>query len=263
MELKQPFSPTSRKRGIRLLAKIIAAALLSATAHAGQWSASQFSNLDPVLTFETGTTALPGIHGIHFTPYGSAEISAFSSGFFGGQCLGNVSGPGGYTLLDITFDEPQQAVGGYVNSQRPGFYNVGSVTEVVFDQNNNVIDSASVSVPYNSSTPIFLGLGEATTNIYKVEWRYGSATFFGVDNVIFQPGLQQIAMTNVLISGANISFTFQTLPGHTNMIQTGTNLATGNWITVTNMVFLGMGETRKISFPLTNSPSAYFRVQAQ
>jgi len=263
MELKLPFFLTSRKGGIGLLAKVVAASLISATAHASQWSASQFSNLDPILTFETGSSALPSINGIHFTPYGTSEICAGGSGFFGGGCLGNVSGPGGYTFLDISFDKPQQAVGGYVNSQRPGFYDVGGVTEVVFDQSNNVIDSASVSVSYNSSTPVFLGLGEDTTNIYRVEWRYSNPTFFGVDNVIFQPGLQQIVISNTLISGSNISFTFQTLPGHTNIIQTRTNLATGNWIAVTNMVFMGMGDIRQISFPLTISPSAYFRVQAQ
>jgi hypothetical protein len=139
---------------------------------------------------------------------------------------------------------------------------VGGVTEVVFDQSNNIIDSASVSVPYNSSTPVFLGVGESTTNIYKVEWRYSNPTFFGVDNVMFQPGLQ-LVISNASTSASNMSFSFQTLPGHTNVVQIKTNLIAGSWTSLTNLSFLGMGEVRQISFPMTNSPSTFFRIQAQ
>jgi hypothetical protein len=259
MKKRYPLDPTPRKRRILLLGQISAGVLLSTAVHASQWTASQFSRLDPILTFETGSTALPSISGIGFT---SPEIAGSSDICFGSQMLCNLSAPGGYTFLDITFDKPQQAVGGYVGNTRYGWDDVGAVTEVVFDRSNNIIESASVSVSRFSHTPVFLGIGESTTNIYKVEWRYLNAGFFGVDNVIFQPGLQMV-ISNASISPSNMSFSFQTLPGHTNIIQMKTNLVSGGWTSLTNMSFVGMGEIKHVSFPITNLPSAYFRVQAQ
>src|SRR5438128_878616 len=172
---------------------------MSAIVQASQWTLEQFSSLDPVLTFETGSTALPSINGIQLSGYGSTAAGTFSSYGFGQEAYGNVSGPGGFTYLDISFDEPQQAVGGYVLNTSL-FANVTGVTEIVYDKSNSVIESASVIFTIFPAdfgyAPVFLGIGEATTNIFRVEWQYTSPGFFGVDNVIYQPG-SQIIVSNV------------------------------------------------------------------
>ena len=140
--------------------------------------------------------------------------------------------------------------------------NISTVTEIVYDQNTNVIESASISVPQVlSGKPAFLGIGETTTNIYKVEWRYLNPGFFGVGNIIYQPG-PQIVLSNVPSSANNISFRFQPLPGHTNMIQISTNLAAANWVTLSNFTFVGVGALTTITTPITNGASGFFRVVA-
>lgn len=162
--------------------------------------------------------------------------------------------------MDISFNPPQQAVGGFPFSLDGA--NIGSVTEIVYDKNTNVIESASVSVPSFPGSPIFLGIGETTTNIYKVEWRYQNAGFFGVANIIYQPG-PQIVLSNLPASSTNISFQFQPLPGHTNMIQISTNLSSSNWVTMSNLTFVGVGSTTKMTIPRTNGPPGFFRAVAK
>jgi hypothetical protein len=187
----------------------------------------------------------------YFPAYGLAELA-----------LENVSGigPNGYSYLDISFNPPQQAVGGYPFALDGE--NIGSVTEIVYDQNSNVIESATSSVPtYGFGSPAFLGIGETTTNIYKVEWRYLNPGFFGVGNILYQPGPQMV-LSNVPSSTTNIAFRFQPLPGHTNMIQISTNLSAGNWVTLSNLTFVGVGSLTTITIPTTNGATGFFRVVA-
>jgi hypothetical protein len=189
--------------------------------------------------------------------------SSFPSYGLARLAMENVSGigPNGYSYLDITFNPPQQAVGGFPFALNG--INIGSVTETVYDQNTNVIESATISVPqFLSGKPGFLGIGETTTNIYKVEWRYLNPGFFGVANIIYQPG-PQIVLSNAPSSANTISFQFQPLPGHTNWIQISTNLTAANWLTLSNLTFVGVGSLTKMTIPTTNGASGFFRVVAQ
>lgn len=275
MTLRHPFLATSdifrfsdkssSQRSPSMLAVILVAGLVSSVnLDASQWTRSQFSNLDPILFKNWNSSAPPGIPGLTFSPY-PAEVSelapsSYTNAGLARIALENTSGPGGYSYLDITFNPPQQAVGGFPFSLDGA--NISSVTEIVYDQNTNVIESASVSVPQFPGTPVFLGIGETTTNIYKVEWRYLNAGFFGVANIMYQPG-PQIVLSNMPSSPNNISFQFQPLPGHTNMIQISTNLAAANWSTLSNLTFVGVGALTQMTIPMTNGPSGFFRVMAQ
>ena len=90
--------------------------LSSVDVNASQWTLSQFPSLAPVITFETGSTALPGINGLQLSG-GDATFAVTNYNpnqiVFGHQYFGNLSTAGGYTYLDITFSQPQQAVGAY------------------------------------------------------------------------------------------------------------------------------------------------------
>jgi hypothetical protein len=125
-------------------------------------STNQFSSSDPVITFETGSTALPSVPGVQFVD-GDATFSYNSYQCFGSQYFGDLNeGP-----LDIYFSSAQQAVGAYlVNAQ----YGSG-VIETAYDQSNNVIESESLPFPPLGQRPVFLGIGEPTAQIYRVEWR--------------------------------------------------------------------------------------------
>lgn len=254
-----------RQSSLSVLVAILMAGMLpSANMDAGQWTFSQFSSLDPILFNNWNSSAPPSIPGLTFSPYPD-EVSELAPSDFPSYglapiALENTSGPGGYSYLDIRFNPPQQAVGGYPFSLDGD--NIGSVTEIVYDQNTNVIESASISVPpYQSGSPVFLGIGESTTNIYKVEWRYLNPGFFGVGNIIYQPG-PQIVLSNVPSSVNNISFQFQPLPGHTNMIQISTKLSAANWLTMSNFTFVGVGALTTITIPITNGAPGFFRVVA-
>jgi hypothetical protein len=252
---------------LSILAAILAASVVSPiNGLASQWTASQFSNLDPILFNNWNSTIPPSIPGLTFSPYGDEGIELtpvfFPTYGLSRLALGNTSGPDGYSYLDVSFNPPQQAVGGYPFGDEYND-NIGSVTEIVYDQNTNVIESATVGVPsYPSGPPTFLGIGETNASIYKVEWRYLNAGFFGVGNIIYQPG-PQMALSNVPSSGNDFSFQFQPLPGHTNMIQISTDLSADTWVTMSNLTFVGVGARTTITIPMTNGASGFFRVEAQ
>jgi hypothetical protein len=82
-----------------------------------------------------------------------------------------------------------------------------------------------------------------------------------VANIIYQPGLPVI-LTNTALSSTNITFKFQLVAGHTNLIQTSTNLTIGSWTTLSNLTLFGDAQVKKITIPMTNGPASYFRVQA-
>jgi hypothetical protein len=240
---------------------LLAGALGSIPVKAGQWTRSQFAKFASVLFYNANSTALPGIPGLTFTPYpnelGEPAPSAFISAGLAPEAMENDSSVGGYSLLDITFNPPVQAVGGYPFPLDTSF---NTITETVYDVNSNVIESAS-STFFLGASPVFLGIGETTTNISKVEWKYSTANFFGVANIIYQPGLP-VVLTNTALSSANITFKFQSVAGHTNLIETCTNLTLGSWTILSNLTLLGDAQIKKITIPMTNGPSSYFRVQA-
>ena len=223
-------------------------------AHSSQWTLGQFPSLAPVITFETGSTALPGIPGLQLS--GGDATFIYNNEGFGHQIFGNFNGS---TYLDISFSQPQQAVGAYIINDEPGG-GVTGVTEVVYDQSNNILESASQSFPPIGYPPVFLGIGETTTNIHKVEWQYIGSGYFGVDNVIYTPG-PAIILTNIQASAGQLTFSFQTIPGHTNTIQMSTNLSSKNWTNLTSV--LGAGGNMQMKVGTTNAPVGFLRVQVQ
>ncbi|MGC9942913.1 MAG: hypothetical protein ABSE48_13855 [Verrucomicrobiota bacterium] len=240
---------------------LLAWTLAVTDAIADQWSSSYFSSLAPALFYNWDDSSLPSIPGLTFTSYpndygGEAPINFIEAGL-APLALENVSGPAGYSVPQISFNPPVQAVGGYPFPLDSG---KNTITETVYDQNSNVLDSASVTV-YEYGSPVFLGLGETTTNIYRVQWQYSTAGFIGVANIIYQPG-PSIVLGNTVSSSTNIAFQFQSLGGHTNTIQFSTDLASGSWTTLSNLTSLGNGAMQKITVPTTNAPAGYFRVQA-
>src|SRR5207247_5794898 len=67
-----------RTERLLLLGGLCGGVLLSVNVHASQSTVEQYSDLDPVLTFETGSTALPIINGIHLSSYGSTAAGTSS-----------------------------------------------------------------------------------------------------------------------------------------------------------------------------------------
>jgi hypothetical protein len=175
MKLGNTFKLIARRsihQGVTMPA-LFAVVLLSPTASRGiQVTQSQFSPSDPVITFATGTTALPTIPGVSF----SGGDASFSDGGFGPQYFGNLVS-GSYSYLDISFAQPQQAVGANLIKVTPA---MTGVTEVVFDQNGSVIESDSANFSAG-----FLGIGETSADISRVEWQYSSPGFFGVGDVTY------------------------------------------------------------------------------
>jgi hypothetical protein len=235
--------------------------LAAADTKADQWSWSNFSPLAPVLFYNWDDSALPSIPGLTFTSYpydyGGEAPENFIEAGLAPLALENIVGPGGYSVPQITFNPPVQAVGGYPFPMDSGY---NTITETVYDQNSNVLDSASVTV-FLYQSPVFLGLGETTTNISRVQWQYSTPGFIGVANIIYQPGPAMV-LSNMVSSPTDISFQFQSLGGHTNTIQASTNLAPGSWMTLTNLTFLGNGTMGIITVPTTNAPAGFFRAQA-
>jgi hypothetical protein len=246
-------------------AALMAAVVSSKNLVAGQWTLSQFSSQDPVLYNNWNSTATPTIPGLtydRFLSYAVTELApaAYTNAGLAPIALENLSGPAGYTILQINFNPPQQAVGGFPFSLNG--MNISNVTETVYDENTNIIESASVNVPRIPGSPVFLGIGEATTNIYRVEWRYLNPGFFGVANIIYQPG-PKIVLSHVSASPTNMSFQIQPLPGHTNMVQMSTNPSSPGWITISNLTFVGVGALTSMTVPMTNGPTAFLRVGAK
>jgi hypothetical protein len=78
------------------------------------------------------------------------------------------------------------------------------------------------------------------------------------DNFIVAP---LVVITNQGRVNGNVQFSFQTVATHTNIILSRTNLVVGTWVPVTN--FVGDGTVKQFSFPTTNPPVRFFRVETQ
>jgi len=155
----------------------------------------QFSGSDTQITFETGSTGLPSVSGAHLSG-GDATFKFNNIKCFGNQYFGNFNGS---SYLDITFDQPQQAVGAYIVDVS-SFDSVVGVIEVVYDKSNNIIETQSSLYPPSSSPqPAFIGIGEPTAQIYRVEWQYIGSGYFGVDNVAFGDATGLSQMPNIPI----------------------------------------------------------------
>ncbi|HTV41672.1 MAG TPA: LamG domain-containing protein [Candidatus Sulfotelmatobacter sp.] len=66
---------------------------------------------------------------------------------------------------------------------------------------------------------------------------------------------------NLSVAAGGIEFSFQTMSSYSYTVQSTTNLLTGSWINLTNLA--GDGTVKQFTFPTTNSPTQFFRVETQ
>jgi len=218
------------------------------------WEAAQFRSSDPVITFETGSTALYPIPGVHFGGGGATP----SRNAFGSQLFGNISSAEGFSILNVYFDEPKQAVGGHLINVNIGYLQgVYGVKLVVYDEHDIELQSASKDLTiWNDPVP-FLGLGSDKTNIFRAEWQYiGNGGFYGVDNLVYTPA-HAIVMSETRKFDDAFSFSFQSVPGHTNIVHQKSPI-TGVWQPIVE--FLGDGRINTITVSSTNSEPTLFRI---
>jgi Concanavalin A-like lectin/glucanases superfamily len=79
--------------------------------------------------------------------------------------------------------------------------------------------------------------------------------------VVGAPAPLPVLLTNLTRAGGNLQFSFQTLAGRPHTIQSRTNLTLGAWVNMTN--FVGDGSLKQFTFPATNPPVQFFRVNTQ
>ncbi|HEY2588964.1 MAG TPA: PEP-CTERM sorting domain-containing protein [Tepidisphaeraceae bacterium] len=156
---------------------LVAVLLGGGRARAALIGLNQFANTDPAITFETGSTALPSVPGVYF---GAADAT-FSPSAIGKQALGDLNDGN----IDVTFSTPVQAVGAYLINFESESVSYG-VTELVYDSNNNLLDSQFTHFgPALKQPPPFMGIALPAAAISKVEWQNSYTTYFGVDNLIY------------------------------------------------------------------------------
>ena len=139
-------------------------ALSIMSAYAVQVTTNQFSSSASVITFETGSTGLPAVSGVQFSG-GDATFATPQMRRIGDQYFGNLNGS---SYLDIYFDQPQQAVGAYIIDRTP-FDAVVGVIQIAYDHDNNVIETQSALYPGWGFPLVFLGIGEPTAQIWRVQ----------------------------------------------------------------------------------------------
>jgi hypothetical protein len=143
-----------------------------------------------VITFETGSTALPSVPGATFVTEGAVgSPGRFSgsgnfSGFFGAQGWSNLVSTT-YSNLALAFTSPVQAVGGYVG-RIPNFTDEhpSAVVVELFDSSLASLGSATIGIPAAFNSPVFFGF-TADAGISRLEIRVNNSGFIGVDNVTF------------------------------------------------------------------------------
>lgn len=229
--------------------------LLAGGAYGQQWQWTDFSTIDPVLTFDTTGTTGNGFSMADGVP-GASDYA------IGRVAYGNIAGivyPNYRSYLSITFARAKRAIGAYVMNSRFGFGDIGGATLIAYDSQSNVVGTVSAYfTPYD--TPPFLGVGSPLTNINRAEWRYLNPGWMSVDNVIFEPG-DPIVLTNPAVSAGGLTFNFQTLPGRTNTVQMRTNATAGNWSVVG--AYVGSGGFSQVAVPLTNGPQGFVRIRIE
>jgi hypothetical protein len=154
---------------------------------------SQFAPGDPVITFETGTTALPVIPGVTFlqqppsstSPWfnSDAEFNSFGPGF-GAQTWTNLVSTT-YSGLGLDLATPVQAIGGYV-AKVPNFadQSPATVTVELLGGAQNSLGTATITLNATVNSPVFFGF-TASAPIAGFRMTGDTPGFFGVDNFIY------------------------------------------------------------------------------
>jgi hypothetical protein len=79
--------------------------------------------------------------------------------------------------------------------------------------------------------------------------------------VVGAPAPLPVLLTNLTRASGNLQFSFKTLAGRPHFVQSRTNLTLGAWVNLTN--FVGDGSLKQFTFPATNPPVQFFRVDTQ
>jgi hypothetical protein len=138
-----------------------------------------------------------------------------------------------------------------------------------------IFDSVVFSVDNVPKTEIsgesgWLGVtNQIALGAHVLKWEYAKdESFFSgadrawLDQVSFSR-LPPAPVTNLTlrVTNDNAQVTFGTQPGYNHIVQRRTNLTTGTWTALTNI--LGDGTLQTFSFPLEGRPESYFRVASQ
>jgi hypothetical protein len=149
-----------------------------------------------VLDLDTGSTGLPGQFGIPAIPgvtfvqtpgsmtNGPAESAGFplnlgngQHSFLGHQYLGNLSGPNGYSSIEIDFATPVTAVGGYM--QRDGSGTGFATTATLLAYNGDTLVGGPFHTPilpdFRSPNPVFFGFSDPS-GITRIVWEPGDGS---------------------------------------------------------------------------------------
>jgi hypothetical protein len=152
-------------------------------------SQSDFAPGAQVVTFETGTTALPVVPGLTFLNSGPSSSPWYGSsgdfsGFFGAEGWSNTVSST-YGDLGAQFNPAVQAVGGYVG-QIPNFTNrnASQVTVELFNASLDSLGTASINLPAGFNSPVFFGF-RADQPIARFRMTGNNTGFFSVDNFTF------------------------------------------------------------------------------
>ncbi|MCV2350676.1 PEP-CTERM sorting domain-containing protein [Paucibacter sp. Y2R2-4] len=160
-----------------------------------------------VVTFETGTTALPEVPGLNFVSSIPASGTWFAAagnfpGFFGDQGASNLVSAS-YSDIAVNFANSQYVVGAWLGNI-PNFTqtSVSSLTVEVFGAQAVSLGSFQVAIPAGIGQSVFFGVA-STEGIQRVEWRGGNVGFFGLDNLSYQAQpVPEPSSAALLLSGA-------------------------------------------------------------
>jgi hypothetical protein len=148
-----------------------------------------------ILNLDTGSTGLPGQFGIPAIPgvtfvqtpgsmtNGPAEAAGFplnlgggQHSFLGHQFLGNLSGPNGYSSIEIDFATPVTAIGGYMQQDGSGTGFATSATLLAYNGNQLVGSFQTPTLPsFLSPNPEFFGFSDPS-GITRIVWEPGDGT---------------------------------------------------------------------------------------
>ncbi|HWD90944.1 MAG TPA: LamG domain-containing protein [Verrucomicrobiae bacterium] len=117
---------------------------------------------------------------------------------------------------------------------------------------SNAFPTVTFSVPVDLNTAQPLANWVASAALYSS----ASSTY-----VVGAPGPAAVQLIPLGPTPGNFQFSFRTLAGRPHTVQARTNLTLGAWVDLTN--FVGDGALWQFTFPKTNPPMRYFRVQTQ
>ena len=90
-------------------------------------------------------------------------------------------------------------------------------------------------------------------------WHQGGVLAKVTESVALPPS--PVTLIDTHLAGGRLLFSFESSFGRTNSVESSSNLTSGIWTPVTNI--LGDGTVWQFSFPITNPPMKFFRVETK